>query len=140
MDDSFLIRWPTCNAKLMVSETRRGQKVACPKCAEYVLRPTEATDIAHALDVNREEAFVLSDRGRRNTANASGQSWQPDSELGFRCPFCQTKSPPIVRKQISTAGWVVFALLLIACFPLSIIGLFIKQEYRVCSSCGIKLG
>jgi hypothetical protein len=45
-----------------------------------------------------------------------------------------------VRRRISTAGWVVFVALLLFCFPLSIIGLFIKEDYRVCSSCGIKLG
>jgi hypothetical protein len=59
---------------------------------------------------------------------------------GFRCPFCQSTHPPEVKSRISTAGWVTFILLLIFCFPLCIIGLFIKEDYRVCSSCGIKLG
>jgi hypothetical protein len=65
--------------------------------------------------------------------------WESE-EVGFRCPFCQTNYPPQVMSRISTAGWVIFVILLIACFPLCIIGLFITEDYRVCSSCGIKLG
>jgi hypothetical protein len=53
----------------------------------------------------------------------------------FRCPFCQTTQPPIVAKRISTAGWIVFAALLIVCLPLFFIGLLIKEEYRMCSWC-----
>ena len=59
--------------------------------------------------------------------------------VGFRCPFCQSNLAPKVKRKISTAGWVTFTSLLIFCFPLCIIGLFIKDEYRVCRSCGIKL-
>ena len=53
----------------------------------------------------------------------------------FRCPHCQSTAPPVVSKRISTAGWVVFFALLIICFPLCFIGLFIKEEYRMCSWC-----
>jgi len=53
----------------------------------------------------------------------------------FRCPHCQSTAPPIVSKRIGTAGWVVFFALLIICFPFCFIGLFIKEEYRMCSWC-----
>jgi hypothetical protein len=53
----------------------------------------------------------------------------------YRCPHCQSTAPPIVSKRIGTAGWVVFFALLIACFPLCFIGLFIREEYRMCSWC-----
>jgi hypothetical protein len=53
----------------------------------------------------------------------------------FRCPHCQSTAPPIVAKRIGTAGWVVFFALLIICFPFCFIGLFIKEEYRMCSWC-----
>ena len=62
------------------------------------------------------------------------------SVTGFRCPFCQSTHPPQVKSKISTAGWVMFVVLLIACFPLCVVALFIKEDYRVCSSCGTKLG
>jgi len=60
---------------------------------------------------------------------------QPITPQNFRCPHCQTTQPPVIAKRINTAGWVVFFALLIFCFPLCFIGLFIKDEYRQCSWC-----
>ncbi|HYG09675.1 MAG TPA: zinc ribbon domain-containing protein [Pyrinomonadaceae bacterium] len=59
----------------------------------------------------------------------------PHAPAHFRCLHCQSTLPPIIAKRISTAGWVVFFTLLIACFPLCFIGLFMKEEYRMCSWC-----
>lgn len=59
--------------------------------------------------------------------------------VGFRCPYCQSQTLPAVRRRISAAGWIVFAVLLLTCLPLCIIGVFIKEDYRVCSSCGLTL-
>jgi len=53
----------------------------------------------------------------------------------FRCPHCSSTAPPILAKRIGVTGWVVFFALLIFCFPLCFIGLFIKEEYRMCSWC-----
>ena len=60
---------------------------------------------------------------------------QAVSAQHFRCPHCQTTELPVVAKRIGTAGWVVFFALLVFCFPLCFIGLFIKDEYRMCSWC-----
>jgi len=57
----------------------------------------------------------------------------------FRCPFCQSTLPPWLRTKVSTAGWVLFILLLCFCFPLCCLGLLIRTEYTVCQSCGMKL-
>lgn len=63
---------------------------------------------------------------------------RPSSRHGFTCPYCQTHRPPRVASKISVAGWVLFVVLLLTCFPLCIIALFITENYRICSSCGIK--
>ena len=60
---------------------------------------------------------------------------QPNAPAHYRCPHCHATAPPVVAKRIGTAGWVVFFAFLIACFPLCFIGLFIKEEYRMCSWC-----
>jgi len=60
---------------------------------------------------------------------------QPNTPRNFRCPHCQSTAPPVLAKRIGVAGWVVFFALLIFCFPLCFIGLFIKEEYRMCSWC-----
>jgi hypothetical protein len=58
----------------------------------------------------------------------------------FQCPFCHTTMPPYTQSRVSTAGWVVFTLLLVFTIIFCWIGLFIKEDYRVCSQCGMKLG
>jgi hypothetical protein len=60
---------------------------------------------------------------------------QPNTPPNFRCPHCQSTAPPVIAKRIGAAGWIVFFALLIFCFPLCFIGLFIKEEYRMCSWC-----
>ena len=62
-----------------------------------------------------------------------------DERARFRCPFCQSNLAPKRKRKISTAGWVTFSLLLVFCFPLCIIGLFIKDENHVCRGCGVTL-
>ena len=59
---------------------------------------------------------------------------------GFRCPYCGSTEAPVVRSKISTAGWVTFAVLLLVCLPLFWIGLLMKEDYRECHECGIKIG
>ena len=77
----------------------------------------------------RDEDDDRDDRGRR-------------SNYGFRCPYCSSKSFPITVSKISTGGWVVFIVLLVtlACFPLCFIGLLMKEDYRECADCGMKIG
>lgn len=51
------------------------------------------------------------------------------------CPFCATTYPPLVQRQISTGGWVTFAVLFIFCLPLFWIGLLMKENRVICSVC-----
>jgi peptide methionine sulfoxide reductase MsrB len=53
----------------------------------------------------------------------------------YHCPFCGTSYLPIIEKRISTAGWVVFALLLVFTFIFFWIGLLIKEEVAICPVC-----
>jgi len=56
------------------------------------------------------------------------------------CPYCRMYAPVRIERRISTAGWVVFGILLLFTIIFCWIGLLIKEEYRVCSNCGAKLG
>ncbi|MEW6733717.1 MAG: hypothetical protein AB1489_20485 [Acidobacteriota bacterium] len=56
----------------------------------------------------------------------------------FVCPYCRSQAL-LVRNRISTAGWIVFVLLIFFCLPLCWIGLLMKEEYRTCVGCGVKL-
>jgi hypothetical protein len=64
-----------------------------------------------------------------------------DDDAGrFRCPYCRTKARPIIKQEVSSTGWIILVVLLICCFPFFWIGLLVKEDQRVCSRCGIKLG
>jgi DNA-directed RNA polymerase subunit RPC12/RpoP len=77
----------------------------------------------------------------------------------IRCPYCESTLPPLKKKRIAPAGWIAFGAvlamgfgmcfvgicfwpLLIAafvCFPLSILGLLMTEEDRICAECDEKL-
>jgi hypothetical protein len=56
------------------------------------------------------------------------------------CPHCGSSRQPILRSEISQSGWILFVVLLILCGPLCLLGLLMKEEYRVCADCGLRLG
>jgi predicted RNA-binding Zn-ribbon protein involved in translation (DUF1610 family) len=58
---------------------------------------------------------------------------------GFRCPFCGSTAHPIVRRQVSGAGWAVFVLLLIFTIVFCFIGLFIQEDVYTCRDCGARV-
>lgn len=58
---------------------------------------------------------------------------------GYHCPRCSSQMLPKVVKRISTAGWIVFAALMVFFFPLFWIGLLIKEDTRMCPVCNLKV-
>jgi hypothetical protein len=67
-------------------------------------------------------------------------TYQPNQvAANFRCPHCMSNFMPRMDRRISTAGWITFAVLLVFFFPLFWIGLLIKEDVPVCSSCNTKL-
>ena len=38
--------------------------------------------------------------------------------MAIKCPFCAHEGPPVIAKQMSVAGWVLFVVLLLLCLPL----------------------
>lgn len=62
---------------------------------------------------------------------------------GFRCVYCGSTTTPRVKSTLSTAGWIVFAILLVGCFLLAWIPFVVdglKEQYRVCTNCGARNG
>lgn len=54
------------------------------------------------------------------------------------CPRCTRQNFPVIKQQVSTAGWITFAILLVTIFPLFWIGLLIKEDAYVCPVCNFK--
>jgi hypothetical protein len=57
----------------------------------------------------------------------------------LHCPYCHAHAPVLIQQRISTAGWVLFAVLLFITLIFCWVGLLIKENYYVCSRCGMKL-
>lgn len=58
---------------------------------------------------------------------------------GYHCPRCASQIPPQPVRKISTAGWIVFAVLLVTFFPLFWIGFLIKEDVRICPVCSLRI-
>lgn len=57
----------------------------------------------------------------------------------YRCPRCGSGALPVVERKVSTAGWIVFSVLLIFTWIFFWIGLLMKEEVRVCPACRAKI-
>ena len=90
---------------------------------------------------NQFDSVYCTSCGTRLSASSHSPSpqYRPESP-GFSCVFCRTTAPPTTNRKISTTGWVIFVVLLLVDFLLSPLALLIKEEYRVCSRCGMRLG
>ena len=64
---------------------------------------------------------------------------RPRRRRGPSCPYCGSRARPIYRQQVSQAGWVVFALLLVFTIIFCFIGLFMTEEVRICPDCGARI-
>ncbi|MGI8669729.1 MAG: LITAF-like zinc ribbon domain-containing protein [Aridibacter sp.] len=65
---------------------------------------------------------------------------QPQNmNYAYRCPRCAGQQTPRFERKISTAGWIIFAVLLVVFFPLFWIGLLIKEDVQFCSVCNLRL-
>lgn len=66
---------------------------------------------------------------------------QPQNlSFGYHCPRCSSQLLPKIVRRVSTAGWIVFAALMVVFFPLFWVGLLIKEEARICSVCNARIG
>jgi RNA polymerase subunit RPABC4/transcription elongation factor Spt4 len=63
---------------------------------------------------------------------------QPLMNPNYRCMRCGTNHPPVIQRQISTAGWIVFAVLLATTGILFWVGLLIKEDAMICPVCKFK--
>ena len=89
----------------------------------------------------KTQQYHLQQPSNQNANQAMAQQNSPYYPAhNFRCPRCGTNNLPIVTRQISTAGWITFGVLLVMTLIFFWIGLLMKEDVRVCSVCGLKLG
>lgn len=83
----------------------------------------------------------LNDKFVNPHVNSQPPVYQQPQNLAYayRCPRCGTQAIPRFERKVSTAGWIVFAVLMVAFFPLFWIGLLIKEPVPFCQVCNLRL-
>ena len=104
--------------------------------------PTRLSESHIDRDQHVVPAVVISaSPAKQGVGSSPFQHGYVSSQPQFHCPFCQSTCRPRQQSKVSTAGWVLFVLMLLfLCWPLCWLGLLIKDEYYVCGACGMKLG
>lgn len=68
------------------------------------------------------------------------QTWPKFAlDANYRCPRCGTTYHPVIDRRVSTAGWIVFSVLLVTTLIFFWIGLLMKEDAAVCPVCRSKL-
>jgi len=126
-----------CGRSLMVQpqrqESRQDFDMSPPapyswKTGEFVREPGSARD---TRDIDIGHPFDDPFRTSEYPVRVGGAQMRPV----YRCPHCGTTTLPIVTKKVSSAGWVVFTVLLIFTLFLFWIGLLMQEEIRICPVC-----
>ena len=147
--DKVRFACPRCQTIMQTGAEKIGYDVACPHCTHrFRLVESEAptrTDDAGGKElettIDRPKIDVLASKMPVSTGTAAvlGPAVAPRT-VGFQCPYCQTTRTPISKSEVSQTGWLVFVVLLLTtCFG-CVVGLFIRDNYRQCSQCKIRLG
>ena len=163
--DKVRFACPRCQTIMQTSAQKVGSDVVCPHCSYQfqLVEPDQAPQAPTRADVyaganTGSEALASpktiddlpvvpsvvsngnSTMGRTTILGSTVGSSVHHRPVGFQCPYCQTTRTPTVRSEISQTGWLVFVILLLTtCFG-CVIGLFIRDSYRECSQCKIRLG
>lgn len=141
---------PTCGTRLLIPGTSPSPSPRMPdleidsdsikKERKSSQQPTSREPAYREYEWDEEREEREERRRRRSQSNDEEEDLRSRSSRGFRCPFCRTPERPRTEQRISTAGWVVFAVLLFACLPLFWIGLLIREDVQLCRDCGMRLG
>ncbi len=73
-------------------------------------------------------------------AQMQQQTWPKFAlDANYRCPRCGTSFHPVIDRRVSTAGWIVFSVLLVTTLIFFWIGLLIKEDAAICPVCRSKV-
>lgn len=145
---------PKCEKLLKAPHGTEGRAATC-RCGAAVIVPniTPAESNPFAFEAKSMEPpsgpnsnarqITRIDRHYDDERNDDRDDDRPRKKFRrgqFSCPYCATDRPPRMREEISGIGWGVMVAMLFICFPLFFIGLLIKNRYRECAECGVRIG
>ncbi|MEZ5306846.1 MAG: LITAF-like zinc ribbon domain-containing protein [Pyrinomonadaceae bacterium] len=95
-------------------------------------------DARETTQISIEQMLPVPSTGSRTVPLAAGhQNTTPLNQ--YACPRCGSTSYPIIDRKISTAGWIVFSVLLLTFLPLFWIGFLIKEDVYRCPVCQLEI-
>lgn len=144
---------PRCQTIMQTAAEKVGYDVACPHCSHRfgLVEPDLPAKTSTKADIGLDATIgpSVGDKAISGSTNSFGKTSRVFTPtvappafrpVGFQCPYCQTTRTPISRSEVSQVGWLVFVVLLITtCFG-CVVGLFIRDNYRQCAQCKIRLG
>ena len=139
-DDCNFCRF--CGTKILVPQTPQAQFQPAPRYEVTPPRP-----YAWKTDEFQTQAEARKTSGMAPPPAAAVQPYAASAlyyqyaamDGNYRCPRCGTTYLPIIEKRISTAGWVVFAVLLVLTFIFFWVGLCMREEVAICPVCRSRL-
>ena len=148
---------PRCHTVMQTNDDKIGYDIACPHCTYRfkLVEPSEQETTERrggsllseqTLPPRSSEPVVPPKPAPVHQGNAGYYAQAtpappPNQFPGgrFQCPYCQSHHPPKMQSEVSTAGWVVFGVLLVTTCIFCWVGFLIRDKFRVCSHCGIRL-
>lgn len=129
-----------CGTKFMQSQRTNGYEYAPPrpyswKTDEFQVSETKARNPRTINQVQPLDQMPPQPPRPQPLINQQARNMAH----GYLCPRCSSQLFPRFERKISTAGWIVFAVLLVTFFPLFWIGLLIKEDVRVCPVCSLRI-
>jgi hypothetical protein len=125
-----------------------GTKILVPQAQP---QPTPRYDIApprpYAWKTDEFQTQAEARKGTESMPSAPIQSYPAASPYyqfaamdgGYHCPRCGTTYLPVIERRVSTAGWIVFSVLLVFTLIFFWIGLLMKEDVAVCPVCRMRL-
>ncbi len=141
---AIVIVCPTCGQKASAPEETAGQKVQCPHCQAVIVVPgEEKLETAEAEPEREREEYRDEPRRPLRRREEYDEEEEYDDRPsrrrrrgGIGCPYCGSTERPRTTEEISTTGWVLFAVLVMLCWPLCWIPLIsCKEQRRYCMDC-----
>lgn len=139
---------PQCQTRLSVEPKDVGGEVACPGCATIFRAARADAPPPPNAGPSRRGKLERLGSGTANPDDRRDEDDRPsrrrdDDDYDDRdrrtrrggCRSCGCRET-VHKSEISTAGWITFAILLAMCGPLCLIGLLMKDEFRACADCG----
>jgi DNA-directed RNA polymerase subunit RPC12/RpoP len=127
-------RCPSCGTEVELRKRVTLTRRRCSHCGTPIT-PQE-------IDRQAAEKRRREQRAREQEQEEWERAREQEEEEWERrntCPFCGFIGLPDVKSTTSTVGWVLFAFLLLSCFPLCFLGLFVTNDSLVCRECGSEL-